>query len=94
MKMNYDVDLFHIFTALDHIILNIIINAFISSATVSTTRIIVVMNVFEDKYDDEESKLSQALVEVGRNFCPLYGRAIVPLGCVPKVFSSDDNFLS
>ena len=52
------------------------------------------MNVFEDKYDDEESKLSQALVEVGRNFCPLYGRAIVPLGCVPKVFSSDDNSLS
>ena len=48
----------------------------------------------DDKEDGKESKFGQILLEVGWNFCPLYGGAIVPLGCVPKVFSSDDNSLS
>ena len=48
----------------------------------------------DDKEDGKESIFGQILLEVGWNFCPLYDGAIVPLGCVPKVFSSDDNSLS
>ena len=59
-----------------------------------TPQIVLLLWGVDDKEDGKESKFGQILLEVGWNFCPLYGGAIVPLGCVPKVFSSDDNSLS